>query len=99
MWRSGPVDHRPGYPEATIRKGESTTRLIAHNVVIEENSLIVAQVGISACRIGSNVTLGGQVAGTHQHRNNVMIGAQSEFPATPPNGITQEARSFPIETI
>ena len=76
-----------------IRKGVKIDNLvqIAHNVVIGEDSLIVAQVGISgSTRIGSNVTLGGQVglAGHISIGDNVMIGAQSGVPNDlPPNGI------------
>jgi UDP-3-O-[3-hydroxymyristoyl] glucosamine N-acyltransferase len=53
---------------------------VAHNVVIGEDSIIVAQVGISgSTKIGSNVTLAGQVgvAGHLQIGDNVMVGAQS----------------------
>lgn len=53
---------------------------IAHNVVIGQNSLIVAQVGISgSTEIGSNVTLAGQagIAGHIKIGDNVKIGAQS----------------------
>ncbi|OGP59241.1 MAG: UDP-3-O-(3-hydroxymyristoyl)glucosamine N-acyltransferase, partial [Deltaproteobacteria bacterium RBG_13_52_11b] len=54
--------------------------MVAHNVVIGEDSIIVAQVGISgSTKIGSNVTLAGQ-AGLTGHitvGDNVMVGAQS----------------------
>jgi UDP-3-O-[3-hydroxymyristoyl] glucosamine N-acyltransferase len=54
--------------------------MVAHNVVIGEDSIIVAQVGISgSTKLGGNVTVGGQ-AGFVGHINigdNVMIGAQS----------------------
>ena len=79
--------------KTTIRKGVKIDNLvqIAHNVVIGEDSLVVAQVGISgSTRIGSNVTLGGQVglAGHISIGDNVMIGAQSGVPNdVPPNGI------------
>jgi len=79
--------------KTTIRKGVKIDNLvqIAHNVVIGEDSLVVAQVGISgSTRIGSNVTLGGQVglAGHISIGDNVMIGAQSGVPNDlPPNGI------------
>jgi UDP-3-O-[3-hydroxymyristoyl] glucosamine N-acyltransferase len=53
---------------------------VAHNVVIGEDSIIVAQVGISgSTKIGKNVTLAGQ-AGLVGHitiGDNVMVGAQS----------------------
>ena len=65
-----------------IRKGVKIDNLVqvAHNVVIGEDSIIVAQVGISgSTKIGSNVTLAGQVgvAGHLQIGDNVMVGAQS----------------------
>jgi len=75
-----------------IRKGVKIDNLvqIAHNVVIGEDSLIVAQVGISgSVKIGSNVTLAGQagLAGHISIGDNVMIGAQSGVHNDlPPNG-------------
>jgi UDP-3-O-[3-hydroxymyristoyl] glucosamine N-acyltransferase len=68
-----------------IRRGVKIDNLvqIAHNVVIGEDSIIVAQVGISgSAKIGNNVTLGGQ-AGLVGHitiGDNVMVGAQSGVP-------------------
>ncbi len=65
-----------------IRRGVKIDNLVqvAHNVVIGEDSIIVAQVGISgSTKIGSNVTLAGQV-GVADHieiGDNVMVGAQS----------------------
>lgn len=53
---------------------------VAHNVEIGENSIIVAQVGISgSTKIGSNCILGGQVgiAGHLQIADGVKIGAQA----------------------
>ncbi len=53
---------------------------IAHNVVVGENSLIVAQVGIAgSCVLGRNVVIGGQ-AGLASHLrlgDRVMVAAQS----------------------
>jgi UDP-3-O-[3-hydroxymyristoyl] glucosamine N-acyltransferase len=65
-----------------IGKGTKIDNLvqIGHNVVIGENCIIVAQVGISgSTRIGNNVVIGGQVGiGGHiKIGNNVMIGGQS----------------------
>lgn len=65
-----------------IGKGTKIDNLvqIGHNVVIGENCIIVAQVGISgSTRIGNNVVMGGQVGiGGHiKIGNNVMIGGQS----------------------
>jgi UDP-3-O-[3-hydroxymyristoyl] glucosamine N-acyltransferase len=76
-----------------IRKGVKIDNLvqIAHNVVIGEDSLVVAQVGISgSTSIGSHVTLAGQVgvAGHLTIGDNVMIGAQSGVHNDlPPNGV------------
>ncbi len=65
-----------------IRSGVKIDNLVqvAHNVVVGEDSIIVAQVGIAgSTRIGANVTLGGQVglAGHLQIGDNVMVAAQS----------------------
>jgi UDP-3-O-[3-hydroxymyristoyl] glucosamine N-acyltransferase len=65
-----------------IRRGVKIDNLvqIAHNVVIGENSVIVAQVGISgSTKIGKHVTLAGQVGvvGHIQIGDHVIIGAQS----------------------
>jgi UDP-3-O-[3-hydroxymyristoyl] glucosamine N-acyltransferase len=68
-----------------IRRGVKIDNLVqvAHNVVIGEDSIIVAQVGIAgSTKIGSNVTLAGQV-GVADHveiGDNVMVGAQSGVP-------------------
>jgi UDP-3-O-[3-hydroxymyristoyl] glucosamine N-acyltransferase len=68
-----------------IRRGVKIDNLVqvAHNVVIGEDSIIVAQVGISgSTKIGSNVILAGQV-GVVDHveiGDNVMVGAQSGVP-------------------
>lgn len=65
-----------------IRRGVKIDNLVqvAHNVTLGEDSIIVAQVGISgSTKIGSNVTLAGQV-GVADHieiGDNVMVGAQS----------------------
>jgi UDP-3-O-[3-hydroxymyristoyl] glucosamine N-acyltransferase len=65
-----------------IRRGVKIDNLVmvAHNVVIGEDSIIVAQVGIAgSTKIGSNVILAGQV-GVADHveiGDNVMVGAQS----------------------
>lgn len=65
-----------------IRRGVKIDNLVqvAHNVVIGEDSIIVAQVGISgSTKVGSNVILAGQV-GVVDHieiGDNVSVGAQS----------------------
>ena len=65
-----------------IQSGTKIDNLVqvAHNVMIGEDSIIVAQVGISgSTKIGSNVTIGGQVGlvGHIQIGDNVKVGAQS----------------------
>ena len=73
---------RARFDKTIIRSGTKIDNLvqIAHNVVIGQNSLIVAQVGISGSTvIGNNVTLGGQ-AGLVGHINigdNAIVTAQS----------------------
>jgi len=68
--------------KTVIHRGVKIDNLVqvAHNVVIGEDSIVVAQVGISgSTKIGSNVTLGGQVGLTGHITigDNVMVGAQS----------------------
>lgn len=65
-----------------IRRGVKIDNLVqvAHNVVIGEDSIIVAQVGIAgSTKVGSNVTLAGQVgvAGHIEIGDNAMVGAQA----------------------
>jgi UDP-3-O-[3-hydroxymyristoyl] glucosamine N-acyltransferase len=65
-----------------IRRGVKIDNLVqvAHNVAIGEDSIIVAQVGISgSTKIGNNVTLAGQVGvvGHIEIGDNVMVGAQA----------------------
>jgi UDP-3-O-[3-hydroxymyristoyl] glucosamine N-acyltransferase len=77
---------RATFGKTTIGRGVKIDNLVqvAHNVVIGEDSIIVAQVGIAgSTKIGSNVTLAGQV-GVADHveiGDNVMIGAQSGVPS------------------
>jgi len=73
---------RAALGKTVIGRGVKIDNLVqvAHNVTIGEDSIIVAQVGISgSTRIGQNVTLGGQVgiAGHLKIGDNVMVGAQS----------------------
>lgn len=74
-----------------IKRGVKTDNLVhvAHNVVIGENTIIVAQVGISGTvHIGSQVIIGGQV-GISDHveiGDRVMIGSQSGVPKSIPSG-------------
>jgi UDP-3-O-[3-hydroxymyristoyl] glucosamine N-acyltransferase len=73
---------RAALGKTIIRRGVKIDNLVqvAHNVVIGEDSIIVAQVGIAgSAKIGSNVTLGGQVgvAGHIEIGDNAMVGAQA----------------------
>ncbi len=72
---------RATFGETWIKSGAKIDNLvqIAHNVVVGENSLIVAQVGIAgSCVLGRNVVLGGQVglAGHLRLGDRVMVAAQ-----------------------
>jgi UDP-3-O-[3-hydroxymyristoyl] glucosamine N-acyltransferase len=73
---------RATFGKTIIRRGVKIDNLVqvAHNVVIGEDSILCAQVGISgSTKIGSNVTLAGQV-GVVDHTeigDNVMVGAQA----------------------
>ncbi len=73
---------RAAMGQTIIRKGVKIDNLvqIAHNVEIDEDSIIVAQVGIAgSTRIGKNVILAGQV-GVIDHLqigDNVLVGPQS----------------------
>ncbi len=65
-----------------IKKGTKIDNLvqIAHNVVIGENSIVVAQVGISgSSRLGKSVIIGGQagLVGHIEVGDNVMVAARS----------------------
>ena len=68
--------------QTVIKRGVKIDNLVqvAHNVVIGENSIVVAQVGIAgSVKIGRNVILAGQV-GVADHieiGDNVIVGAQA----------------------
>ncbi len=73
---------RAALGKTILRRGVKIDNLaqVAHNVVIGEDSIIVAQVGIAgSSKIGSNVTLAGQVgvAGHIEIGDNAMVGAQA----------------------
>jgi UDP-3-O-[3-hydroxymyristoyl] glucosamine N-acyltransferase len=72
---------RAAYGVTHIKSGAKIDNLvqIAHNVVVGENSLIIAQVGISgSTTLGRNVVLAGQVGVTGHITlgDGVMVGAQ-----------------------
>lgn len=73
---------RARFDKTLIKKGVKLDNLVqvAHNVIIDENTVIAAQTGISgSSKLGKNVILGGQVgiAGHLTLSDNVMVGAQS----------------------
>ena len=76
-----------------IQRGAKIDNLvqIAHNVVVGEDSIIIAQVGISgSTKIGRNVILAGQVGvtGHLEIGDNVQVGAQSGIAKSVPPGRT-----------
>ena len=84
---------RARFGKTVIGRGTKIDNLvqIAHNVIIGENSLIVAQAGIAgSVIIGNNVTLGGQV-GLVGHitigDNAVVTGQSGVAKSVPPNTI------------
>ncbi len=73
---------RAAFDRTWIKKGTKIDNLVqvAHNVVIGEDSIIVAQVGIAGSSVlGANVVIGGQAAVVDHVKlgNNVMVGGQS----------------------
>jgi UDP-3-O-[3-hydroxymyristoyl] glucosamine N-acyltransferase len=81
MGANSTVD-RATFGKTIVQRGVKIDNLVqvAHNVVIGEDSILCAQVGISgSTKIGSNVTLAGQV-GVVDHieiGDNVLVGAQA----------------------
>ncbi len=76
-----------------IKRGVKIDNLVqlAHNVVVGEDSLLVAQVGISgSTQLGRGVVLGGQagVAGHLCIGDNVTVGGQSGITKDLPSGVT-----------
>jgi len=92
---------RAAFGKTILRRGVKIDNLvqIAHNVVIGEDSIIVAQVGIAgSTKIGSNVTLGGQV-GIVDHveiGDNAMVAAQAGVMHNlPPNQVYSGGPAIP----
>ena len=82
---------RAAFGKTVIKRGVKTDNLvqIGHNVVIDENTVIVAQVGIAgSTKIGKNVTIGGQVGFTDHIEigDRVMIGSKSGVAKSIPAG-------------
>jgi UDP-3-O-[3-hydroxymyristoyl] glucosamine N-acyltransferase len=79
---AGNTIDRATFGRTWIRRGVKTDNLvhIAHNVTVGENTILVAQVGISgSTRIGRNVILAGQVgvAGHLEIGDRVKVGGKS----------------------
>ncbi len=90
---AGNTIDRATFGTTWIKRGVKTDNLvqIAHNVVVGEDTVIVAQVGISgSVTIGSHVTLAGQVGmvGHITIGDNVIVGAQSGIAKSIPAGQT-----------
>ena len=82
---------RAAYGTTWIKSGAKIDNLvqIAHNVVVGENSLLVAQVGLSGSTIlGRNVVMGGQAASSgHLTLNDqVMVAARGAVHNDQPKG-------------
>ena len=82
---------RARFDKTVIGRGTKIDNLvqIAHNVVIGENSIVVAQTGISGSTVvGKNVTLAGQagLVGHIRIGDNAIVGAQAGVTkSVPPN--------------
>jgi UDP-3-O-[3-hydroxymyristoyl] glucosamine N-acyltransferase len=84
---------RATFGQTWIRRGVKTDNLvhIAHNVVVGEDTVLVAQVGVSgSVTIGDHCILAGQVgvAGHVTLGNGVTVGAQSGIGKSVPDGQT-----------
>ena len=82
---------RGTFGKTHLKSGVKTDNLvhIAHNVTVGENTVLVAQVGISgSTSIGRHVVLAGQVgvAGHLHIGDNVMVGGQSGIGSDVPSG-------------
>lgn len=93
---------RAAYGETWIKSGAKIDNLVqvAHNVVVGENSLLVAQVGISgSTTLGRNVVLGGQAATTGHITlgDQVMVAARGAAHSNLPKGaVVGGAPAIPI---
>ena len=92
---------RAAFGKTWIQQGVKTDNLvqIAHNVVVGENSIIVAQAGVSgSSRLGRGVIIGGQV-GVIDHitiGDGAMVGPQSGVSkAIPKGGIMSGTPALP----
>src|SRR5438034_3453191 len=93
---------RARFGRTWIQQGVKIDNLvqIAHNVVIEKNSVIVAQTGISgSTRVGERVTMAGQVGivGHLEIGDGTAIAAQSGVSKSVPGGVWFGYPARPIE--
>ena len=92
---------RARFGRTWIQQGVKIDNLvqIAHNVVIGQNSVIVAQTGISgSTRVGERVIMGGQVGivGHIEIADGTMIAAQSGISKSVPGGVWFGYPAVPI---
>ena len=90
---AGNTIDRATFGKTWIQSGVKTDNLvhIAHNVTVGENSLLVAQVGVSgSVKIGKNAILAGQagIGGHLSIGNNAIVGPQAGVPKSVPDGET-----------
>jgi len=90
---AGNTIDRATFGETRIHSGVKTDNLvhIAHNVIVGENSLLVAQVGISgSVTIGKNAILAGQagIGGHLDIGDNAIVGPQAGVAKSVPDGET-----------
>lgn len=101
---AGNTIDRATFGKTWIQKGVKTDNLvhIAHNVIVGENTVIVAQAGISgSVTIGKHVILAGQtaVAGHLEIGDNVIVGARGGVSKSLPKGeVVSGAPEMPHKT-
>ena len=101
---AGNTIDRGTFGKTHIKSGVKTDNLVhvAHNVIVGENTILVAQVGISgSTTIGRHVVLAGQVgvAGHIHIGDNVMVGGQSGIANDVPAGeILSGSAAMPHKT-
>ena len=89
---AGTTIDRARFDRTWIKKGTKIDNLVqvGHNVVIGENCMIVAMVGLcGSCCLGDNVTLAGKASinGHVKVGNNVMVGALAGVARDVPDGM------------
>ena len=101
---AGNTIDRASFGKTWIKTGVKTDNQVhvAHNVVVGENTVIVAQVGISGSAIiGDHVIIAGQagVAGHISIGNNVIVGPRAGITKSVPDGaVLSGAPAIPHQT-